>query len=312
MGIQYTFGNIYVDECIYNDVSLTQSISKVLNAVDVTRDSFFTPTEIIFHKCMFKDTYFTIFEDDFIVLNNDKLIYSFNESISQFKGNYPLNITVKFDYCDFFNCKWVTDNYPKYIPVFNNDHSQLAQLSVFIEHNKVAYIEPEENPSYPCDAEYGYKILCSSVSSHINKYYLCKVSFPEDATKIYTIAGEIRSNKMTVEKIHSLVRVNTYEHDENMHHVFVSDIESVVHTPFSGKYKDTVVYTVGETIEVDEIEMRSFRSLGKGLYSFSNIDDAINYLNRVIYKSYAVMNIANGRTMFLSEFIKMIPEVNDI
>ena len=80
-------------------------------------------------------------------------------------------------------------------------------------------------------------------------------------------------------------------------------MNSVNHSPFIGPYNSVITYVKGDTLTVDEIEMNSYKSLGKGLYAFSNVDDAVDYLNRVVYKGNNVLNMKDGRTVLLSDFI---------
>jgi hypothetical protein len=251
-----------------------------------------------------------MYDNEFIVLRDEKFVYCFNNAVSMYQGNYCLNLTIKFEYCDFFNCKWETTHVPKNVSIYDYDHNKVGIASIFIEYNRVIpYIEDEEKTTYPADNRYGYKLLCESISSHIKTYYLCRVVYPDDATKIYTIDGTIRSNKFTVDNIISLVEINSYEYDEeSLHIIHIEEVNAVNHSPFIGPYNSVITYVKGDTLTVDEIEMNSYKSLGKGLYVFSNVDDAISYLNRVVYKGNNVMNMKDGRTVLLSDFIgSLIP-----
>ena len=308
MEITYEYGKIIVDKYNYNARSLASVLEEIFNLVDVHRDNFFTPSEIIFHRCAFKDTTFTLFETDFITLHNVNLLYNFGQAFEKFKGLYPLNITVKFEYCDYFTCSWHPENFPELIKIYNEkDHELVAKLSLFIEYNKVVDNIQTDYPSYPVNQNYGYKLLCERVSSHVRNYYLCKLSIPNRAMAIKTIAGEIRSNIVKVEKIMDIASINFYNYSPEVITLGqFNDIERpIYHDPFSGSYKDIVVYMKGEELQSNGIEMNSYRSFGKGLYMFSNVNDAINYMYRVINGDRLVVDLENGRMTMLPELLKL-------
>lgn len=309
MSITYEFGKIIVDQANFNGPNMAKILEEVFNSSDVNRDSFFTPSEIVFHKCRFKDVYFTLYDNEIITLNNPSFLYAFNKAIEKFRGEYSLNLTIKFEFCDYYLCSWVVESVPKTIPVYNLDHKKLCNLSIFIHSNKIIHNTPEDvEPTYPCNLEYGYKILCEKVSSHIKKYYICKLNILSDASNMFTIAGEVRTNIAKVNNIVELITVNSYEYgDYSISSINLEDeVDSVIHERFSGPYNGSIEYKKGYNVESDSLETRSFRSTGPGIYMFTNIYDAILYLYRILGKEQLVVNLENGRVVSLPNIIKCI------
>ena len=142
------------------------------------------------------------------------------------------------------------------------------------------------------------------------KYYLCKVSVPRDAITVATISGEVRSNKVHIEKIRTLVEINSYNYStEVVNFIDMVDVDEVDHLPFSGAYNQTITYRVGGDMTIDNIELSSYKSLGTGIYFFAHIDDAVRYLNRVVSKECNMLEEPNGRVMLLSTKLLLNPGI---
>lgn len=298
MSITYEFGKIIVDKNNFNGPNISNILEDVFNSSEITRDNFFTPSEVIFHNCRFKDVYFTLYNTDIITLTEPSFLYAFNNAIEKFKGEYSLNLTIKFEFCDYYSCSWVIESIPRTIPIYDPDHRKICNLSIFIDSNKIIHNIPEDvEPTYPCNLTYGYKILCEKISSHIRKYYICKLKILPDSSNMFTIAGEIRTNKAIVNKIVELITVNSYGcGDDSIGTINLEDeVLRVEHERFSGPYNSTMLYEKGNYIISDGLEVRSFRSTGPGIYMFTNQMDAILYLYRILGKEQLVVNIENGR-----------------
>lgn len=313
MDITYNFGVVTVDGFTFNETKLANVINTVLNKLQLVDEFTFTPCEIVFHNCIFKDTTMTLYDTDIITLENDAIVYYFNKTIKKFFGEYIINITIKFEYCEYFMCAWGFEMYPNYIPVYNKDHVKLANLGIFIDSNKIKYHEGTNIPSYPAGVRVGYKLLCESISSHIKRYYICRISIPNDATTVCPISGTIRSNKVHIDRIRTLVEINSYNYsDKVFNFIDMEDVRSVTHTPFAGSYDERIVYTVDNDIEVDVIETSSYKSHGPGIYFFRDVESAIEYLNRSVSKECNILEKENGRVEILSKYLLDIPDVYTI
>lgn len=313
MEITYNFGVITVDEFAFNETRLAGVLESIFNKIIITGEYTYTPCEIIFHRCSFKGTSFTLYDEDSITLNNDNLIYYFNKTVSKFFGEYLVNLTIKFEFCDYFMCAWGFEMYPSYIPIYNKDHVKLANIGVFIESNKLKFHDNDRIPSYPASIGDGYKLLCKNISSHIKRYYLCRLSIPRDAVAIATISGEVRSNKVHVDRIRTLVEVNSYNYSpEVINFIDMIDVDFVDHTSFAGKINNIITYRVGEDIIRDEIELSSYTSTGPGIYMFKDVSDAVRYLNRVVSKECNILEEDNGRVKLLSTKLLSINDTHKI
>lgn len=302
MTITYEFGKIIVDGYIFNDLDLCGPINKILNEVDIARDYYYTPSEIVFHRCHFKDTNMTLMRNDYIVVNNPDIVYNFNGSVRKFYGEYPLNISVNFEFCKFFACSWSLDASPSPIVVYDIYYNKLANLNIFIDYNMLEYETEELLPTYPSSAEYGYKILCNKSTTNTNDFYLCKVSFPSGSNKMSTIAGEIRCNKFKVESIKYIVTTNAYEYGvDNIKFKNIGNVNKISHYSFYNQYGTPITYTVGNIVSVSAVETNSYHSTGPGLYAFNHDYEAIIYLNRVIPKECNMVINEDGTITLLSD-----------
>lgn len=310
MEITYEFGVITVDEYAFNETRLSTIINKVFNLIHLDNEYEFTPCEIVFHRCMFKDTSMTLYDTDTITLDNEGLLYAFKGIINQYYGEYMLNLTIVFEYCEYFACAWGFEMYPPYIPVYNSNHDKIANLGIFIESNKLEYFDAANVPSYPASIEVGYKILCERISSHVNKYYICRVSIPRTANAISLISGEVRTDRMKVEKILSLIELNSYNYStEVFNFIPIEEKLFLLHTPFTGSYNTRINYSEGNTMVLQSIETNSYKSLGPGYYLFKDLEPAIRFLNRVVAKNCNIIERDNGRVEVLSTYLLSLPDV---
>lgn len=298
MEITCNLGAIIVDGYSFNTLNLSEAIEKVLNEVYYSVESNATPYMITFHDCRFKDTYMQLERP--IYIDNSPIIYAFKNGVEKFRGEYPLNLTIRVEYSKFYNCTFTYDPYV-YTEIYSKkSNNKLCNVSIFFEYIKLPYAEIDRYPSWDykdtSDTNTAYKILRQNMSSHVNRYYLCKLHFDNDATTIRTINGDARSSLVYIDKIYNLVEISSYEYsdDEVFNVLPFEEVSRVMHSPFGGNYNNITEYTVGSTVEEPFVEVNSFKSLGKGIYFIQTLEEAFRYLNRVIPKEQTILNLYNG------------------
>lgn len=310
MEITCNLGKIYVDDYSFNCESMSEVLGVVFRDTYSVVGNNTTPYSINLHNCRFMNTLLQL-KNDIIISNDNYMIYSFGEKIHKFKGEYPLVINVSIEFAKFYNCTF-TDVSNVCVNLKNEKGEKLANVIILLDYIKLPYIDTDKYPSWECRLTYGYKILRKSISSHINRYYLCKLTFPNDAISIKTINGDIRSNKATVNSIIQLAEINSYKYsDDEVYEILDhTNVDEVIHTPFAGNYNNNIRYSVGRTITVPEVERISYKSTGPGIYCTNTITEAIHFLNRVIFKDNLIMNTDDGYTKLLSN--ELLKEISNI